>query len=340
MRGRLAIFVGLIAAAQAWAALAQTSPPQGEAPPAPKPVIRPNWEKIPQVDQFLHYYPERAMRLGISGKATIQCRVNKDGGVFDCQIVSEEPADAGFGAAAVKLSPYFKMKTRTPDGTPVDGGTVRIPIVFNIDNGPSSPPPDNHSGGASATQQADMCLNATGDAAIDACTFVIQSGLWSPSRLAFACERRGDLNLSLSRDELAIADFTQALSLDPRSFAAYNNRGNAYQLRAVRTQTVADVSLAIADYTRAISLRPDMSALYLSRARAYHREGGDAQGLPDAVKAVSLAPTNARALETRAEIYEKLGRRDEAIADYRAALKIAPDLKDATDGLKRLNAGN
>jgi protein TonB len=39
---------------------------------------------------------------------------------------------AGFGAAAIKLSAYFKMSPRTEDGQAVDGGAVQIPIRFSL----------------------------------------------------------------------------------------------------------------------------------------------------------------------------------------------------------------
>ena len=78
------------------------------------------------------YYPERAQRLERSGSVTLQCTVNARGAVDNCSVVSEDPADFGFGDAAIRLSRLFRMKPRTRDGAAVEGGTVRIPIAFRI----------------------------------------------------------------------------------------------------------------------------------------------------------------------------------------------------------------
>lgn len=68
--------------------------------------------------------------MEVSGRATISCTVNARGGLDGCNIISEDPSDMGFGDAAMRMSKLFRMRPKTTDGQPVDGGTVRIPLRF------------------------------------------------------------------------------------------------------------------------------------------------------------------------------------------------------------------
>lgn len=145
------LMVGLLAAGlgaggPAWSA-GPTPPLRSTAPKDRKSVIiNPDWAELPSGDDIARFYPEHAQANGISGKAVISCSVTAEGALTDCTVVSETPPGEDFGAAAVRMAAVFRMKPKTRDGAPVEGGVVQIPIVFKapppVSGEPPGPPPE------------------------------------------------------------------------------------------------------------------------------------------------------------------------------------------------------
>jgi lipoprotein NlpI len=134
------------------------------------------------------------------------------------------------------------------------------------------------------------CFSLRGDEAIAACTRDIENSQDTTrgrrSR-AIAYNNRGDAYRAKGDIDLAIADYDEAIVLDPNYAHAYYNRGNVFG------DDKGDASRAIADFNDAIRLNPNYLAAYFSRARAYFYSGNSANALADIGHAAQLSPKDA-----------------------------------------------
>lgn len=97
---------------------------------APDVDVAPTWLRKPTPDDLLTVWPTDALRRGLGGRGVIRCDVSVQGALLNCAVVSETPKDAGFGGAAIALTPQFVMKPATHNGVPIPYQGLVIPISF------------------------------------------------------------------------------------------------------------------------------------------------------------------------------------------------------------------
>jgi TonB family protein len=119
----------------AWLSTASVSYAQ-EAASAPtaaaSPLTRPIWIRRATPEDLDNVYPLAARQGRTKGEATIRCDVLATGSLTACEVTHEKPVGSGFGEAALKVMPKFKMKAVANDDRPVAGRTVVIPIRFPV----------------------------------------------------------------------------------------------------------------------------------------------------------------------------------------------------------------
>lgn len=77
-------------------------------------------------------YPMSALRRDISGSVEVELHIDTDGRVADVSILSETPADAGFGAAARRAASNWRFEPFTVNGEPAAQSKT---VVFDFEPG-------------------------------------------------------------------------------------------------------------------------------------------------------------------------------------------------------------
>jgi Flp pilus assembly protein TadD len=179
---------------------------------------------------------------------------------------------------------------------------------------------------ASADAASQRLLNACGggddlDASIKACTQIIE-GKETKQNKSAALYNRGWAYRSKGEYDLAIADQTSAIELDPKSYRALMDRSLSYYQKR-------EYDLCIADATRAIELKPKLSEAYNNRGSAYREKGDYDRGVADLSHAIELDRKNSTAFHNRGSIYNQKGDYEHAIADLTRSIELDPKKSDA-----------
>ena len=124
------------------------------------------------------------------------------------------------------------------------------------------------------------------------------------------------------RYDLAVAEYSQTLRLDPDHVEAYHWRGHSYM-------ALDKYELAVADFTSALKYEPESLHYLNDRAAAYAgwSETKFELALADLAKAIKLKPNEARPYLLRAKIFCAMGKKDLAAADEKDAISLGGTVK-------------
>ena len=119
--------------------------------------------------------------------------------------------------------------------------------------------------------------------------------------------------------EKARQNYTRAIEFDPKSAAAYTNRGNVYAEQG-------DLTAAIADFTQAITLTSKSNALpYYYRGNAYYVKGDLEKAIQNFTKAIEIDPLYASAYNNRGIALSNQGVLEEALQNFNKADELRPE---------------
>jgi tetratricopeptide (TPR) repeat protein len=140
---------------------------------------------------------------------------------------------------------------------------------------------------------------------------------------------QGEALARSGKTDEALAEFDQAITLDPHNAEALYNRGLLYQGEKQH-------QLAVDDFTAANGLTPQRAEPLLGRAISYLALDRAKEAAADLDEAAQADPQNPQIWTTRGQAYERLGDKTKAAGSYSRAINIRPKDEAARSGFARV----
>ncbi|MET8700142.1 tetratricopeptide repeat protein [Kitasatospora sp. NPDC004723] len=187
---------------------------------------------------------------------------------------------------------------------------------------------------------------------VAAMTLLLSRATLDQADRAYAYRLRAWEHIDAEEYDRAVADFMEALALEPESARAFHGRGYAYYLTGRFEEALADFDRgienglrdawvlfrrghtyrslgryaeALADFDDAVQIAPGVAGALAGRGEVYRLSGRHAEALADFDRVVDINPEAAWALARRGQTYRSLGRCAEALADFDRAIELEPD---------------
>jgi tetratricopeptide (TPR) repeat protein len=140
--------------------------------------------------------------------------------------------------------------------------------------------------------------------------------------VAVHLHNRGVMWAVRGQHDKALADYDKALALKPDYMLAYRLRGQSYH-------ALKDYEKALSDFDTAVELSPNFAGLYYDRGNARAAMKDDANALADQERAIALDPTEAGPYRSRALIRLRAKDYEKALTDLAEAVRLNPDYAPA-----------
>ncbi len=90
------------------------------------------WAMAPSYADVAAAYPAKARAAKLGGRSTVSCKFDKQGRLYFCEPIDEEPKGQGFGAAAKTLAKTkFRANPTLSDGTSIAEAGIQLLVVFD-----------------------------------------------------------------------------------------------------------------------------------------------------------------------------------------------------------------
>jgi tetratricopeptide (TPR) repeat protein len=136
---------------------------------------------------------------------------------------------------------------------------------------------------------------------------------WSDKAKAYIW--RGVSRSELKKYDEAIADFNEAIRLDPNNAMAYRNRGATHGRKG-------ELEQALTDLGEAIRLDPNDPLAPYDRGVVYYKKGEYDLAIADLGEAIRLKPNDAKAYWARGRAFAKKGDADQSKRDQQRAVDL------------------